>query len=436
MDGRMNPFSYLVEEVEQEFFQKTAEEIAVDLRREESANQAPEIPVRFQKLANLVYQSNQHGLMKEASESIFSDMDSYESILNKIAAASYWEPLGMTKSAFDFLTVLEEAGVDEGELTKFAEYIIEDTIGTDALIEASMEKEAGDTRPIEEIYDELIKESGVWGSIGRGLLRGAKAVFKPGKFSRAGEALQKVTPSISGKVKGFLSKRRLGQIQAHSQYSRRLHQQRKALQSQLATAGSSKAVEIGEKLKGVNENIKAIKNKMLKIRGKRRAALGEAKVEKIPTAPKKAPKPSTEGAAKAREAATPPPSTGGLKPGEVEAGAKRLYERGSRYGEEKSKRYGARHVGPEDTGKKSPPGEGGGYREKKPKPPASAPERAPGPRPPKEAVEGKGMGVMDAWSKWGREGWEALTDVEKSRLVRAGVMAGGGLATYKTVFGD
>lgn len=79
--------------------------------------------------------------------------------------------------------------------------------------------------------------------------------------------------------------------------------------------------------------------------------------------------------------------------------------------------------GPEANKKQAP--------DKKP-----APEKSPGPRPPKEDVEGKGMGVMDAWTKWGKDGWGALSDAEKSRLIRAGVMAGGGAAAYKTVFGD
>lgn len=480
MDGRMNPFSYLVEDVEREFFQKAAEEIAVDLRNE-SVIQEPEIPSRFQKLASLVYQSNKHGLTKQASEEMFSieTFSSYENILNKVAASAYWEPLGMTKSAMGFLTVLEEAGVDEGELVKFAEHILEDTIGTDALIEASMEKEAGDTRPIEEVYDELVKEalpaavgsaaraagSGLkW--LGRNLFPGVskntisragsaigRTVVKPEKFRRVGEALQKVAPSVRGKVRGFVDKRRLSAIEQHSPYSRRLHRQRKALRSQLSTAGSSRAVELGEKLKAVNRNLENIKAKMLNIRGKRRAAAGRSGVEQktMPPSPKKPPKPSTEGAEKAQQAATPPPKTeapsgGGLKPGEIEADAKRLHARGSRYGEEKQNRYGAKYVGPEDTPKatagvtpKSTGKEGPGYREKKApdtKPKGGAPDKAPGPRPPQEAVEGKGMGVMDAWTKWGKDGWGALSDVEKSRLIRAGVMAGGGAAAYKTVFGD
>lgn len=62
--------------------------------------------------------------------------------------------------------------------------------------------------------------------------------------------------------------------------------------------------------------------------------------------------------------------------------------------------------------------------------------KGPGDRPPVEAVEGKGMGVMDAWTKWGKEGWGALSPQEKARLVRAGVAGAGGLVAYKTVFAD
>lgn len=459
MDGRIDHFSYLIEEVESDFFQKAAEEIAVVSHKEE-AKTFSAVPERFQKLATLVYQSNQHGLTKQASEDMFDigTFDSYENILNKVAASAYWEPLGMTKSAMDLLTVLEEAGVDEDELTKLAGYLVEDALGTDALIEASIEKKAlaAAALPVLRAGQGIARAVSAIGrgakTVGGAIRRSAvgRAAAKPEKFRRAGEALQKVAPSVRGKVRGFVDKRRLSAIGQHSQYSRRLHQQRKALQSQLSTAGSSRAVELGEKLKAVNRNLENIKAKMLNIRGKRRTAAGRSMVEQktMPPSPKKPPKPSTEGAAKAQKAATPPPKTegGGLKPGEIEEGAKRLKARGSRYGEEKQKRYGAKYVGPEDTPKatagvtpKSTGKEGPGYREKKApdtKPKGGAPDKAPGPRPPQEAVEGKGMGVMDAWTKWGKDGWGALSDAEKSRLIRAGVMAGGGAAAYKTVFGD
>lgn len=531
MDGRIGHFSYLIEEVESDFFQKAAEEIA-----KEEAKTFPAVPERFQKLATLVYQSNQHGLTKQASEDMFDagTFSSYENILNKVAASAYWEPLGMTKSAMDLLTVLEEAEVDEDELTKFAEYILEDTIGTDALIEASMEKEAGDARPIEEIYDELVKIArfGILKGIGKLFKRTkgpstsvpsgfrsvqqkvtggiqtmgregkrliGKAVGKPRRIQRLAEATRRMPAAIRGKAKGFVDKLRLGKIRRQGAYMSRLQGERRALKSHLETAGPGKAREIGEQLKRVNKDIESVKGKMRTRIQKRKSALRESGVERnIRTTPppKKAPKPTEEGAAKAREAATPPPKTeappkapdptgapkpkgerskaqvdtrdlpknlGGLKgegpatrkkpvgsvdTSEAERAAKETGERMRAAGakgrgdkvrdfESAKNREAAERVFSGEAGVTPKAETKGSYRARgEKKTTGGAPEQAPGPRPPQEAVEGKGMGVMDAWTKWGKDGWGALSDAEKSRLIRAGVMAGGGAAAYKTVFGD
>lgn len=367
MDGRIGHFSYLIEEVESGFFQKAAEEIAAEPSQEE-AKTGPAVPERFQKLATLVYQSNQHGLVKQANESLFDtgNIGSYEDILNKVAASSLWEPLGMTKSALDYLDALEEAGIDGEELGKFASHILEDTLETDAVIEASINDDS---------CEDLSKIARL--AVVKNLLsRAGKAIAKPGKFKAMGEAIQqrgirdiaaapfrRTGQAIAGKYRKEVGKMRQRARLARSKRLTSLQQQRMDVRKQFAAAPTSAKVELGNKLKGINKQIERQKSRVRDVARKQKATL---------------------------RAATPKPAPAVRTPkAEAKAPAK-----------------------------------------------SSAPEAAPSARPPKEAVEGKGVGVMDAWTKWGKEGWGALTDAEKSRLIRAGVMAGGGTAAYNVAFGD
>lgn len=204
----IGPFKYIVDETEQDFFQEAAEGIAKQARLGATVKQLSAAASRRQpnldppkfdamasineekkllaqmtsfqggKLAMLLYQTSHEGLSKEASERLVSpDIEGYADIVNNVAASSFWEPLGMTKNALDYLDMLEKIGCKEDGLDALADHLLGDSLCTDAAVEAVMEKTAGDERPIEEIYDELVKMA-VAGAVGRllgGLARGARA---------------------------------------------------------------------------------------------------------------------------------------------------------------------------------------------------------------------------------------------------------------------
>ncbi len=394
MDGRIDHFSYLIEEVESGFFQKAADEIAAEPSREEAKTIAA-VPERFQKLATLVYQSSQHGLTKQASESLFDveSIGSYEDILNRVAASSPWEPLGMTKSALEYLDALEEIGVEGEELDKLAYHILDDTMETDAVIEASINGDsyeelskiarAGVVRRVLGLFRAPKGVQPVVPSAGRDIQQmahsglrtmgreakrlGKKEIVKPGKFRAVGKAIQqrgirdvatapfrRAGQAVSRGYRKAVGGLRQRAKAARSEYLTKLQQKRMDLRKELPGASRVQKAEINNRIKDVNRQIEKQKGRVQKVVRKQKASLAKAEGKAKP-APKPAAKPTAE---------------------------------------------------------------------------------APSARPPKEAVEGKGVGVMDAWTKWGEKGWAALTDLEKSRLIRAGVLGGTGAVAYKTVFGD
>jgi hypothetical protein len=108
------------------------------------------------KLAMLVYQSNVQGLDKQATDRLASlSTDSYPELLSCVAASAFWEPLGMTKAACLYLDSMEKAGADDYDLDYVANHLLGDSLQTDIIIEAVMEKQAGAEESLEELIEKL-----------------------------------------------------------------------------------------------------------------------------------------------------------------------------------------------------------------------------------------------------------------------------------------
>lgn len=385
MDERV-AFGYLIREVEEGFFQETSFGIA----KLASASK-PEVPQSFgtdkhAKLAMLVYQSNYQGLTKQANKLLYSPehLDSYESILQGVAASSFWEPLGMTKSALSYLGSLEQIGVDEDELDKLANHLLGDSVETDSVIGAVMEKRAGDTRSMGEIRNELTKvavrgllrllrrpkpsiptspkEMLGRGAIGAGRTMKQEAVRlgekaekgikkitpgKPRKFERAGKAIQefgaksvvtapfrRAATAVRGAARKVRGKFHAKAQEARHRGIRKLQAEREGLRKQLSGSSAGQAEQIGTKIQAVNRKIQAQVQRARKSSAKRRALQEEAGIRRTKASRDAAARETakkTERAAEApkgKEAPKEAPKGGGGRTfSDIEIGMFRRYER-------------------------------------------------------------------------------------------------------------
>jgi len=472
MDGYKH-FGYLIEDSSQEFFQKTAEEIAKQAggstgtiksilasmkkiepkgavaKQRTAASQAT-------KLAMLIYKSNHHDLVKQATDMLFDpdQLNSYEDILNGIAASAFWEPLGMTKSAFDYLNALESINIDPDALDKLAWFIIEDSVGADLVMEAVIEKNAGDQRSLAEIQDELVKISFpglrilsrlvsgasrgaaavgagskfIGSGAAKGIARSAKGsasavsnvgkkIFKPGKFQRAGEAIKSrgfkdiakapfsgASSTVSGKVRGLNAARGERAADAAHQGIRSLQAKEKALRAQQVGASTSKRVELDSKIKNITSRKSNMVDRARKINSKQRQRMDEAG-QRIKRQNKSS---ASEGARKAKDAADPP--KGGKAPDDWTKKQQDLLARGS--SKERPARP-KREYETKPTSGKAPAS-----------PPAGAKEELA-----RKAKEQPGT-YGELYKKWTGGGWGALSDAEKRKVYTA---AGGAFVAQRAV---
>ena len=467
MDGRIGHFSYLIEEVESDFFQKTAEEIAQE-------NHIPEPEVIFDdlpvKMAHICIQSSQSGLSKEASAALsMDDGQSYEAFMGKLAAASSVESLGISKTAVFYLSVLEKMGCDVDEL---AGHVLDDTLAADECLEKCGFGLASLAIPTSKAVG---LGSKVWSAIrgagkatGRGIARAGKATGRGiatagkatgrgiagagkatgrgiagagkatgrgiadaagavrGAGSRALKSLRDPTRSGTTSLRGRFRERQMKKrIKKHQKLTAPIEKLKAARKkAQEAYSGAGSAAERARHTAQIESLTNKIRSRVPAQReaGRRMTSyernLADRAGMQVPRTEGGGPKyrKSVEKAQRDADKSTSQAKKDTSKAVEDAEDAVNkswksevddLVSRGS------NRKFPARSKGESPKGD----GKGGG-----------------GQRPPKKDVEGKGMGVMDAWEKWGKSGWDSLTSTERSRLVRAGVVAGGGMLTYKTMF--
>jgi hypothetical protein len=400
------------------------------------------------KLAMLCFKSNHSGLQKEASEALWNPQEqTYNDFIGTLAASSPMASLGISETAIQHLTSLEKIGCDVDEL---AEHVLGETIQADIYMEACFAKVAGVEEPFEKIAMEL--EAEIWDELGLEKASVAavaipaaklwKAIATPAKATRAVAAMRRgvsrVTTPIKGKWRGWRTGRK---IKKHKVITGPMEKLKDARRQARLAIRSPKITEVERAQLSANvENLTKQIRKLApaqmaagRAMTKYQRALAAKAGESIPRIPgggprarasieagraarAKAQASAAKGERGAREAAEK--AERGLGKGEVAAGAERYYQRGSRKGEPIPGTHtyykGTRYVGPERaTVRGAPPARG-------PKPP------------PASAVEGKGVGVRDAYKRWTDVGWDKLTGTEKRKLIQAGVL---GFAAQRVVLG-
>jgi hypothetical protein len=388
----------------------------------------------------LVYQSNTRNLTKEANSSLFGEVSSYQDMMNKIAASSFWEPFGVTVNGLDYLDTLEKMGVDGDTLGDVAGPMFVDCLLTDAAIEATMEKMAGAEGSIIALLEDLEKLAiagafrAVAGGLGRSLAGGAKGVKAiGGAYGKARDVLRRrggIRGIVAGKAgaaearvvggaRGFFGKRRSAIAATQKEGIKTLQAERTALRNQLEGASAGEAYQIGTNLKSITKRMKRLGKTYARSITKQRKGLAAAGVSRA--------RATKSSVASGRQAAAGAAKSSTASPGAVASAASfRAWKRknGGSYSDwVNAGRPGA--AGAAGAGKR-------GYTQSK------APKTAPSAPSPQGPPRGAGpQSVKDApgyraiYSKWIKGGWKSLSDAEKRKVyVGAGVAFVGQHAVY------
>lgn len=424
------------------------------------------------KLAMLVYQSTEAELCKEADVGLVSgSFSTYPDLLNAVAAASFFEPMGMSKTACDYIEGLDKIGIDLGPVSV---PLIIHALQTDVVIEAALEKTAGSEAELGELCTELEKLAlstlalrGIssMGRAAKAVGRAAKAVgTAPVKAVRAireaggiraaaGAAARRVTTPVAAKARGILSGAREKSLSRIKSKVESLRSQRTDLQKQLGAATTAqKRSNLRTRIESIQKSLLPILKREGQLTAKLKASSGRAVAKAKASAAK--------GAKKARKAAKAPvlgiPKIKTKKPrmpkspavGEtIKVEAFRRYEKAKEagilrkdavappgYSEWVQKgRPSAKHIPPQPKGGKpaaaptkapvpaTPTGAERISRARRPGPGAPSPQSPPKGTTPADLPETGTLGQIK--DKWSAGGWKALSDAEKRKVyVAAGAV--------------